>query len=82
MPAPALPIIGTAKQGYLDTEPPAMLVSCMKYPYALSCTHSGLKYLFDRHPAVMNKIIALNYISLCFYKKQRNPHCTFVKSVI
>ncbi len=43
MPAPALPKIGTAREDYLDTEPPAMLVPCMKYPYALSCTHSGFK---------------------------------------
>ena len=52
MPAPASPKkMGTAKQGYLDTEPPAILVSCMKYPYALSCTHSGFKKFFYRHPA-------------------------------
>ena len=28
-----------------------MLVSYMKYPYALSCTHSGLKIFIYRHPA-------------------------------
>lgn len=46
MPAPASPKNGYSKQGYLDTEPPAMLVSCMKYPYALSCTHSGFKNIY------------------------------------
>lgn len=47
MPAPASPKkMGTAKQGYLDTGSPATLMSCMKYPYALSCTHSGFKNIY------------------------------------
>lgn len=43
MPAPAFPKKGTAKEGYLkfsisvDTNK-----TCLKYSYALSCTHSGV----------------------------------------